>query len=47
MIRDIKFRAWTNNVIVTSDWYGSLESFFADCKDCKLMQYTGLKDKNL
>jgi uncharacterized phage protein (TIGR01671 family) len=46
MTREIKFRAWTNTEITTSDKYESMSEFWYDCKECKIMEYTGLKDKN-
>lgn len=46
MDREIKFRAWSNVEIVLSDEYSSMADFWLDCRDCKLMQFTGLKDKN-
>lgn len=56
-MREIKFRAWKNNFHGKGDWrwsmsyqdiYG-LDEYFGllrSCSDYKLMQYTGLKDKN-
>lgn len=45
-MRQIKFRAWTNTEMTTSDKYESMSEFWYDCKDCKIMQFTGLLDKN-
>jgi len=41
-----KFRAWSNVEMSTSDEYDSMADFWLDCNYCKIMQYTGLKDKN-
>lgn len=46
MNREIKFRAWSNVEMTTSDKYPSMSEFWLDCCECEIMQYTGLKDKN-
>jgi len=46
MNREIKFRAWCGAEYAYSSDYNSLWEFFQDCRDCKIEQYTGLKDKN-
>jgi uncharacterized phage protein (TIGR01671 family) len=56
-MRDIKFRAWDDGKMIYEKdiWHLSLEDndvyrlakFFCNVRnDCKLMQFTGLKDKN-
>jgi len=51
-MREIKFRAWCGNEVSSpfmqySEQAERLDWFFTDIGDCqKLMQYTGLKDKN-
>lgn len=46
-MREIKFRAWHRDWMQYSD-KESLRIFWDDCeyRDCPIMQYTGLKDKN-
>lgn len=46
MNREIKFRAWSNVEMTTSDEYASMSDFWLDCCECEIMQYTGLKDKH-
>lgn len=53
MNRDIKFRAWDGTKLreVTSINFSEKKAHFGDgewgkLKDCPLVQYTGLKDKN-
>ncbi len=46
MNREIKFRAWSNVEMTTSDKYPSMSEFWLDCCECEIMQYTGLKDRN-
>ncbi len=49
MSREIKFRAWQEDTMlyqVSSGVYGTRRYFSTLYEDCKLMQYTGLKDKN-
>lgn len=46
MNREIKFRAWCGAEYAYSSDYNSLWEFFQDCRDCKIEQYTGIKDKN-
>ena len=53
-MREIKFRAWTNNLnkMIHNVSTGVIDIFdeFTDgaipSKDCEFMQYTGIKDKN-
>lgn len=57
-MREIKFRVWNveeMGEVITVDWLekkvvylrkGDKEMFSAYFKDCKLMEYTGLKDKD-
>ncbi len=46
-MREIKFRAWHEDWMQYSD-KESLSTFWNDCdtRDCPIMQFTGLKDKN-
>lgn len=45
-MREIKFRAWLNmqEEMIYADMFGAGEKFAG--RDCEIMQYTGLKDKN-
>lgn len=45
-MREIKFRAWLNmqEEMLYANIYGAGELFAG--RDCEIMQYTGLKDKN-
>lgn len=50
-MREIKFRAWALDKdlkmrLVYSDEFKNLEHYFALTDDFKMMQFTGLKDKN-
>jgi uncharacterized phage protein (TIGR01671 family) len=48
-MREIKFRAWQDNQMVTqplSSNYGAARFFGFLYEDAPIMQYTGLKDKN-
>jgi hypothetical protein len=47
-MRDIKFRAWGPKSKVMLDWPDIIDDFkyYVDHPSYRLMQYTGLKDKN-
>lgn len=51
MTREIKFRAWVNDEMIhniqnSSGVNSPTFAHYLEWKDCKVMQYTGLKDKN-
>jgi basic membrane lipoprotein Med (substrate-binding protein (PBP1-ABC) superfamily) len=46
MNREIKFRAWNDRVMIFFSLYNPLDFPTSPWKDWRVMQYTGLKDKN-